>query len=93
MGADERSLPERPLQPQYAQPVNDQFDPWDEALMHDLMGNERMGNAAADIIQAIDQFDRTDGSFGADAEKAVAFLIPKLRAFRQAAIDQWKEEQ
>lgn len=93
MGADERSVPERPLQPQYVQPVDEQFDPWDEALMHDLMGNERMGNAAADIIQAIDQFDRADGSFGADDARAVAFLIPKLRAFRQACIDQWRSEQ
>ena len=84
-------IPERPLQPGYVQPANEQFDPWDDALMHDLFG-KRLAGPMADLLQAIDQFDKTKDSFGADAERAIAFLVPKIRKLREAAIDKMRDD-
>ena len=67
------------------------FDPWDDALMHDLFG-KRLAEPMADLLQAIDQFDMTKDSFGADAERAIAFLVPKIRKLREAAIDKMRDD-
>ena len=82
--------PDRALQPTHevAQPG---FDPWDDALMHDLCG-KRLGPVVANLLIALDQIDMTKDSFGVDAERAVKFLHPLLVDLKKAVIEDWADQ-
>lgn len=67
------------------------FDVHDDALMHDVMGNDRLAKPAQDLLIALEQIDMTKDSFGLNAELTVKFLVPKIEALRQACIDEWRD--
>lgn len=71
--------------------VNQEFDPWDSDLMHDLCG-KRMGPAVQGLLLALKQIEMTKNSFGADDKATVEFLMPMLYKLREAVIEEWRDE-
>lgn len=69
------------------------FDENDDDLMHDLLGNKRLAEPVQALLIALSQIDATRDSFGLNAERTVACLLPKLRALRQACYEEWRDEQ
>lgn len=71
------------------QAQNDQFiqtlDPWNEDLMIEICGG-RFAPAMAELLIKLEQIDKTNGSFGADKEKACDFLLPTLYKLRDACV-------
>ncbi len=61
------------------------FDPWDEDLMIDICGAKLAGPMAT-LLLALEQVEKTQESFGVDADKTVSFLVPKIAALRDACI-------
>jgi hypothetical protein len=64
------------------------FDPWDAPMMQDLFG-ERLAGPLSTLLIALEQVEKTQASFGADADKAIAFLVPKIAALRDACIEEF----
>lgn len=71
---------------------NQAFDEWDDAIMHDVMGNERLAKTAQALLIALAQIDMTKDSFGLDAERTVKFLVPLLKDFRKAIVEEWRDQ-
>lgn len=68
------------------------FDEWDDDLLHDLMGNDRMGKATQQLLLTYSEILRTEKSFGADPKKALPALMDAVRKFREACVDQWRDQ-
>ena len=71
------------------------FSEWDDDLMQDLFG-KRLWKAAQNLLITQSEVARIAGSFGADAVNARVLLERiqrELKAFREAAVDAWKEDQ
>lgn len=68
------------------------FDEHDDALMHDIMGNERLAKPVQQLLISLNQIEMIQASFG-DPDKARVFeqLIPELKALRQAVIAEWTD--
>jgi hypothetical protein len=67
------------------------FSEWDDAIMQDIFG-KRLWKAAQNLLHTQSQLERTAGSFGLDPEKALALIREDLKKFREAAIDQWRDQ-
>lgn len=67
------------------------FDEDDDALMHDIFG-KRLWRAAQALLQTYAEIKRVQGSFG-EPDKARVFeqIMPELKAFRDGAIDAFKD--
>ena len=61
------------------------FDPWNEDLMIEICGGLLAGPMAT-LLLALEQVEKTQASFGADADKTVSFLVPKIAALRDACV-------
>jgi hypothetical protein len=77
------------------QAKNDQFgkrsfDPWDADLMIEICGG-RFAEPMAELLIKLDQIDKTNGSFGADKERACDFLLPTLYKLRDACLKEFDE--
>jgi hypothetical protein len=84
-------IPEKPLQPPHVYPSNDSFDPWDNALMHDICG-KRQAKPIADLLILLSQLDMTDKSFGVSPNRFLEMAAPMLRELRAACVDDWKDQ-
>lgn len=85
-------IPERPLQPR--QPAFDEsipFDEFDDVMVKQILGNERLAKPIQDLLITLHQIDTTCSSFGADKAKVADALIPELVALREACRDAWKD--
>lgn len=64
------------------------FDPFDEALMHDVCGNDNMAKPISALLQTLHTIRLTESSFGVDRDDAKAqgfdILRPKLEALEEA---------
>lgn len=69
------------------------FDEWDSAMVHDLLGSDLLAKPVQDLLIALSQIDITKDSFGIDAERTVQFLLPKVKALRDACIEKWSINQ
>ena len=69
--------------------VNDEFDLWDDNLFHDICG-ESLSLPIQDLLIALDLLEKTEGSFGADAQKTVEYLVPKLYRLKEAVLNEWR---
>lgn len=75
-------------QSQHSEPV---FDHEDDALMHDVMGNDRLAKPVQSLLEALQQHETASKSFGADDKRTVEILIPLIKALREAVIDEWRQ--
>lgn len=69
------------------------FDEWDDAMLHDLLGSDLIAKPVQDLLIALSQIDITKDSFGLDAERTVQFILPKIKAFRDALVEKWSRDQ
>lgn len=83
------NAPERPLQPQLDQFAAEPFNEYDDAQMHDIVGNERLRKPIQALLEQLCAHDATTGSFGVDWEKAYSQMVTKVRELRQACKDEW----
>lgn len=79
------------------QPVNEDqvFDEWDDDLMHDVMGNERLAKPVQALLITYRQIKLSLDSFGPEAtnyKAAVEALMPLLKSFREAVKEEWEEQ-
>ena len=63
------------------------FDEFDDDLMHDLLGNERMAKPVQDLLIALRQHEKYRGGLTADE------IVPMLQALRKACAEQWNAQQ
>lgn len=68
------------------------FSEWDDAQMRELFG-DRLWKAAQNLLIAQSQLERTAGSFGLAPDRALAILRQDLKKFREACIEQLKDNQ
>jgi len=68
------------------------FDIYDDALMHDVMGNDRLAKPVQDLLIFRDQLNLVEASFGADGRKALEAVKPLLDKLYQNVKEQWVEE-
>jgi hypothetical protein len=67
------------------QPANDvAFDEFDDALMHDLIGDAELAKPVQQLLQDLWQIEVAQSSFGADPAAVVALLLPHLHDLRKA---------
>lgn len=70
------------------------FSEWDDGQMQDLFG-KRLWKAAQNLLITQSEVARIAGSFGNDAVNAKILLERiqrELKAFREAAVDEWKDQ-
>ena len=60
------------------------FDPWDDALMHDICGNENMAKPIKELLLSLRQIQIAEGSFGVRKDLAFDMLRPQLTALLAA---------
>ena len=87
------NYPERPLQPR--QPQFDEsipFDEFDDGIMHDVLGNDRLAKPVQALLLKLRQINITEASFGADAVRVLMALLPDLRRLREACEDEWRDK-
>lgn len=72
--------------------VSETFNPWDDAMMHDILGNERLAKPVQSLLITLSQINTTDDSFGVNAERALAMIIPDLKKLREACIEEWRNQ-
>lgn len=73
-----------------------EFDEYDDALMHDVMGNERLAKPVQALLITYRQIKLSHASFGEEFTNnklALESLMPLLQALRAAVREQWQEEQ
>lgn len=73
-----------------------EFDEYDDALMHDVMGNERLAKPVQALLITYRQIKLSHASFGEEftnAKAAMESLMPLLKSLRAAVREQWQEEQ
>lgn len=71
-----------------------QFDEHDDAVMHDVLGNDRLAKPVQALLISLREIETVHGSFGADClnkAKLLDALLPELRALRQACIDEFRD--
>lgn len=68
-----------------------QFDEWDDGIMHDVCGPS-LAKPVQDLLIALAQFDMTRDSFGVNAAETVKFIYPKLVALREACKKEWSDQ-
>lgn len=66
-----------------------EFDETDDGIMHDVMGNDRLGKPAQTLLCTWLEIERAANSFGVDHAKAYAALVEPMREFRKACEAQW----
>jgi hypothetical protein len=71
----------------------DPFDIYDDDLMHDVMGNERLSKPVQALLITLEQIETTNGSFGVNDKLAMEALLPILKKLRMAVFEQWKDDQ
>lgn len=92
-GTSRKSYP--PALVSYPEPAPS-FDIYDDDLMHDVMGNERLAKPVQGLLITLDQINMTHGSFGKEAmnaQVAMDAIVPLLKALRAAVKEQWQEDQ
>lgn len=67
-----------------------EFDEFDDDMVKAVAG-ERLAKPIQALLLTLRQIEQTEGSFGSDAAKVRAALIPDLQALREACKDQWKD--
>lgn len=73
-----------------------EFDEYDDALMHDVMGNERLAKPVQALLITYRQIKLSHASFGEEftnARAAMDALMPLLKALRTAVREEWQEGQ
>jgi len=69
-----------------------EFDPWDEATMHDVVGVKRLIQPITDLLVLEAQIKVTEDSFGVNAEKLAQMVIPMLKKLREACVEEFKDQ-
>ena len=72
-----------------------EFSEWDDAIMHDVMGNERLAKPVQELLLTLLQIKNIQRSFGDPCiEKAKFFdaIVPELEALRQAGVDEGRDQ-
>lgn len=70
------------------------FSEWDDKTMQEVFGN-RLWKAGQNLLITQSELERIAGSFGNDAVNAKVLLERirrELKAFREAAVDEWKDQ-
>lgn len=68
------------------------FDPLDDDLIHDLLGNERLQKPVSALLQTLWEIEAIGASFdGLDRAKAFDRLMVELKAFRSALKEEYEE--
>lgn len=60
------------------------FDEFDDALMHDLIGDADLARPVQQLLQDLWQIEVAEKSFGADPKAVFDLLMPHLRELRKA---------
>lgn len=69
------------------------FDPYDDDLMHDVLGNERLSKPAQALLLTYREALRVQGSFGTlDKARFFERVMPELRAFYLACKEEWADQ-
>lgn len=68
-----------------------EFSEHDDAIMHDVMGNERLAKPVQALLLTLRQIDWTAASFGVDAWRALEILRTQLRKLREACEDEYRD--
>ena len=68
------------------------FNEYDDAMMHDILGNDRLAKPVQALLEMLHTIKATSGSFGMDKAKAFDYLLPQLEALREACEDEWRDQ-
>lgn len=66
------------------------FSVWDEDLFIDIAGG-KLGPVVQDLLQRLEQIDKTNASFGADEKKALDFILPTLHRLRAVCEEEMEQ--
>lgn len=68
------------------------FDAYDDDLMHDVLGNERLSRPVQTLLMTYLEVMRVQGSFGTlDKARFFERVLPELRSLYQACKEEWIE--
>lgn len=62
--------------------ANDEFDVFDDALMHDLIGDAHLEGPVQALLEDLWTIELAEASFGADPLLCLQRLMPHLRELR-----------
>lgn len=85
-------VPDRPTQPPITHSESIPFDPFDDDLMHDVLGNDRLAKPVQALLMLLWEIEATKGSFGLDDGALARAVLPKLIALREACKDEWRDQ-
>jgi hypothetical protein len=87
-----QDVPDRPTQPPHIDPESIPFDAFDDDLMHDVLGNDRLAKPVQALLILLWEIEATKGSFGTDDGALARAVLPKLIALREACRDEWRDQ-
>ncbi len=90
--SDMLNVPERPSQPPHLVYSAPKFDEHDDAMMHDILGNDRLAKPVQALLILASQADMTTDSFGLNAERFVRSVLPLLKNLRSACREEWEDQ-
>lgn len=67
------------------------FDHEDDALMHDIMGNDNLAKPVQALLSSLDQYEHFLGSFGVDERRVIEKILPELKALREACVREFEK--
>lgn len=85
-------VPERKLQPDDPEP-SIPFDEWDDGIMHQILGSERLAKPVQSLFQTLRQIDMIKRvGFDLDAQKALDTILVDLRRLYEACEDEYRDQ-
>lgn len=68
------------------------FDPWDADLMHDVVAVKRLIEPVQNLCLLAEQFQKTEGSFGADNARLGEMVKPMLMELLKACKEEYEDQ-
>lgn len=85
-----QDVPDRPSQPPHITHESIPFDAFDDDLMHDVLGNDRLAKPVQALLILLWEIE--SGSFRDNDGALARSVLPKLIALKEACKDEWRDQ-